>query len=101
MILGKTDDARVRLQGRDQFAADRHHAQPLESGEDAGRSSGGTAAAVAAGMGPLSVGTDGAGSVRIPAAFCGNFGLKPSFGRVPAHPLSPIGNGRPPRPAQR
>jgi aspartyl-tRNA(Asn)/glutamyl-tRNA(Gln) amidotransferase subunit A len=46
---------------------------------------------VAAGMGPLSVGTDGAGSVRIPAAFCGNFGLKPSFGRVPAYPLSPFG----------
>ena len=42
-------------------------------------------------MGPLSVGTDGAGSVRIPAAFCGNFGLKPSFGRVPAYPLSPMG----------
>ncbi|MBI3370075.1 MAG: amidase, partial [Burkholderiales bacterium] len=57
-----------------------------------GGSSGGTAAAVAAGMGPLSVGTDGAGSVRIPAAFCGNFGLKPSFGRVPAYPLSPFGS---------
>jgi len=56
-----------------------------------GGSSGGTAAAVAAGLGPLSVGTDGAGSVRIPAAFCGNFGLKPSFGRVPAYPLSPFG----------
>jgi aspartyl-tRNA(Asn)/glutamyl-tRNA(Gln) amidotransferase subunit A len=40
----------------------------------------------------LSVGTDGAGSVRIPAAFCGNFGLKPSFGRVPAYPLSPFGS---------
>jgi aspartyl-tRNA(Asn)/glutamyl-tRNA(Gln) amidotransferase subunit A len=49
------------------------------------------AAAVAAGLGPVSVGTDGAGSVRIPAAFCGNFGLKPSFGRVPAYPLSPMG----------
>ncbi|OYV01510.1 MAG: amidase, partial [Burkholderiales bacterium PBB5] len=57
-----------------------------------GGSSGGTAAAVAAGLGPLSVGTDGAGSVRIPAAFCGNFGLKPSFGRVPAYPLSPFGS---------
>jgi aspartyl-tRNA(Asn)/glutamyl-tRNA(Gln) amidotransferase subunit A len=42
-------------------------------------------------MGPLSVGTDGAGSIRIPAAFCGTFGLKPSFGRVPAYPLSPFG----------
>jgi aspartyl-tRNA(Asn)/glutamyl-tRNA(Gln) amidotransferase subunit A len=37
------------------------------------------------------MGTDGAGSVRIPAAFCGNVGLKPSFGRVPAYPLSPFG----------
>lgn len=43
-------------------------------------------------MGPLSVGTDGAGSVRGPAAFCGNFGLKPSFGRVPAYPMSPFGS---------
>jgi hypothetical protein len=56
-----------------------------------GGSSGGAAAAVAAGMGPLAVGTDGAGSVRIPAAFCGNLGFKPSFGRVPAYPLSPFG----------
>ena len=86
-------DARVRLQGRDQLAAHRHHAAiPWNPRGTPGGSSGGTAAAVAAGMGPLSVGTDGAGSVRIPAAFCGNFGLKPSFGRVPAYPLSPFGS---------
>jgi aspartyl-tRNA(Asn)/glutamyl-tRNA(Gln) amidotransferase subunit A len=42
-------------------------------------------------MGPIAMGTDGAGSVRIPAAFCGNVGLQPSFGRVPAFPLSPFG----------
>jgi aspartyl-tRNA(Asn)/glutamyl-tRNA(Gln) amidotransferase subunit A len=56
-----------------------------------GGSSGGGAAAVAAGMGPLTVGTDGGGSIRIPCAFTGLFGLKPSFGRVPAWPLSPFG----------
>ncbi|HZN85916.1 MAG TPA: amidase [Burkholderiales bacterium] len=56
-----------------------------------GGSSGGSAAAVAAGMGPLTVGTDGGGSIRIPCGFTGLFGLKPSFGRVPAWPLSPFG----------
>jgi aspartyl-tRNA(Asn)/glutamyl-tRNA(Gln) amidotransferase subunit A len=64
---------------------------PWDLRKTPGGSSGGTAAAVAAGLGPLSVGTDGAGSVRIPAALCGTFGLKPSFGRVPAFPLSPMG----------
>jgi len=56
-----------------------------------GGSSGGAAAAVAAGMGPLAVGTDGGGSIRIPCSFAGLFGIKPSFGRVPAWPLSPFG----------
>jgi aspartyl-tRNA(Asn)/glutamyl-tRNA(Gln) amidotransferase subunit A len=56
-----------------------------------GGSSGGSAAALAAGYGPLALGTDGGGSIRIPAGFTGTFGLKPSFGRVPAYPLSPFG----------
>ncbi len=56
-----------------------------------GGSSGGSAAALAAGYGPLAIGTDGGGSIRIPAGFTGTFGLKPSFGRVPAWPLSPFG----------
>ena len=100
-VLRRQDhDARVRLQGRDQLAAHRHHAQPVGSGEDAGRVLGrhsgrGRRRAWAR----CRVGTDGAGSVRIPAAFCGNFGLKPSFGRVPAYPLSPFGTRRAPRPA--
>src|SRR5579863_2638017 len=46
-----------------------------------GGSSAGAAAAVASGMGPLAVGTDGGGSIRIPAAFSGIFGIKPTFGR--------------------
>ena len=51
-----------------------------------GGSSGGAAAAIAARMGPLALGSDGGGSIRIPAAFTGIFGFKPSFGRVPHSP---------------
>jgi aspartyl-tRNA(Asn)/glutamyl-tRNA(Gln) amidotransferase subunit A len=53
-----------------------------------GGSSGGASAAVAAGLAPLAVGTDGGGSIRIPAAFAGIVGHKPSFGRVPVYPPS-------------
>ncbi|GAB3355509.1 amidase [Modestobacter lapidis] len=51
-----------------------------------GGSSSGSGAAVAAGLGPVAVGSDGGGSVRIPAALCGIFGMKPSMGRVPLYP---------------
>ena len=56
-----------------------------------GGSSGGSSAAAAAGYAPLTLGTDGGGSIRIPAGFSGIFGHKPSFGRVPAYPFSPFG----------
>jgi len=64
---------------------------PWDLGRTPGGSSAGAAAACAAGIAPLHLGSDGAGSIRIPAAFTGIFGLKPSFGRVPAYPLSPMG----------
>jgi aspartyl-tRNA(Asn)/glutamyl-tRNA(Gln) amidotransferase subunit A len=53
-----------------------------------GGSSGGASAAAAAGCGPLHIGTDGGGSIRIPAAFAGVFGFKASFGRIPVYPVS-------------
>jgi aspartyl-tRNA(Asn)/glutamyl-tRNA(Gln) amidotransferase subunit A len=64
---------------------------PWDLSKTPGGSSGGSAAGVAAGYAPLSLGTDGGGSIRIPAGFSGIYGLKPSFGRVPAYPLSPFG----------
>jgi aspartyl-tRNA(Asn)/glutamyl-tRNA(Gln) amidotransferase subunit A len=57
-----------------------------------GGSSGGSAAAVLAGISPLAVGTDAGGSIRIPASFCGIFGLKPTFGKVALYPPSAFGD---------
>ena len=92
VILGKTTTPEFGCKGETNSPLTGITRNPWNPARTAGGSSGGTAAAVASGMCPLSVGTDGAGSVRIPAAFCGNFGLKPSFGRVPAYPLSPMGS---------
>jgi aspartyl-tRNA(Asn)/glutamyl-tRNA(Gln) amidotransferase subunit A len=63
---------------------------PWKLGHSTGGSSGGAAAAAALGLGQLHLGTDAAGSIRIPTAFCGVFGIKPSFGRVPTYPASPF-----------
>ena len=64
---------------------------PWNTDHTPGGSSGGAAVAAALGMGALHVGTDGGGSIRIPASFTGIVGLKPTYGRVPAWPLSPFG----------
>jgi len=59
---------------------------PWNRDRTSGGSSGGAAASVAAGCGPLAIGTDGVGSIRVPSAFCGVVGIKPTFGLVPRSP---------------
>lgn len=59
---------------------------PWDLSRTTGGSSGGSAAAVASGLGPISIGTDGGGSIRLPASLCGVVGFKPSTGRVPQYP---------------
>jgi aspartyl-tRNA(Asn)/glutamyl-tRNA(Gln) amidotransferase subunit A len=61
---------------------------PLDLSLTPGGSSAGCAASVAAGITPFALGTDGGGSIRIPAAFTGTFGFKANFGRVPVWPAS-------------
>ncbi len=92
VLLGKTTTPEYGCKGETNSPLTGYTRNPWNLDRTPGGSSGGAAAAVAAGMGPLAIGTDGAGSVRIPAAFCGNVGMKPSFGRVPAYPLSPFGS---------
>lgn len=65
---------------------------PWDLSTTPGGSSGGSAAAVAAGMSPLATGTDGGGSIRIPAGFTGTCGIKPTWGLVPHYPASPFGS---------
>ena len=63
---------------------------PWKLDRTSGASSGGAGSAVAAGLGPIAHGSDGAGSIRIPSALCGIFGLKPSFGRVAYAPTADL-----------
>jgi len=64
---------------------------PWDPRRTAGGSSGGAAVASALGMGHLNIGSDGGGSIRMPAGFCGIFGLKATFGLVPAYPQTVMG----------
>jgi aspartyl-tRNA(Asn)/glutamyl-tRNA(Gln) amidotransferase subunit A len=89
IILGKTNTSEFghkALTDNPLFGVTRN---PWDPARTPGGSSGGAAAAVASGLGPVAIGTDGGGSVRIPAGFCGLVGVKPSFGRVPQTPGFP------------
>ena len=90
ILLGKTNTPELGWKGDsgNRVCGPTHN--PWRRGRTPGGSSGGAAAAVPAGLGALAQGTDGAGSIRIPAAFCGAFGFKPSWGRVPQHPASVV-----------
>ncbi|MFI6489490.1 amidase [Streptomyces sp. NPDC050564] len=91
VFLGKTTTPEFGWKGVTDSPLSGVTRNPYDVSRTAGGSSGGSAAAVALGAGPLSLGTDGGGSVRIPAAFCGVFGLKPTYGRVPLYPASAFG----------
>ncbi len=91
LLIGKTTTPEFGWKGVTDSPLTGITRNPWNLDKTPGGSSGGAAAAVAAGLGALAVGTDGGGSIRIPCSFTGTFGLKPSFGRVPAWPLSPFG----------
>ncbi|MEE1752363.1 amidase [Streptomyces sp. SP18CS02] len=91
VFLGKTTTPEFGWKGVTDSPLTGITRNPYDPSRTSGGSSGGSAAAVALGAGPLSLGTDGGGSVRIPASFCGIFGLKPTYGRVPIYPASPFG----------
>jgi aspartyl-tRNA(Asn)/glutamyl-tRNA(Gln) amidotransferase subunit A len=90
VLLGKTTVPEFGWKGDSGNPVNGPARNPFDPARTAGGSSGGAAAAVASGMGPLAQGGDGAGSIRIPAAFCGVVGLKPSHGRVPYAPAGAL-----------
>lgn len=86
IVIGKTTTSEYGWSASTVSRVARPTRNPWAPALSAGGSSGGAAAAVAAGLCSAGIGTDGAGSVRIPAAFCGVVGYKPSFGRIPYVP---------------
>jgi aspartyl-tRNA(Asn)/glutamyl-tRNA(Gln) amidotransferase subunit A len=88
IVIGKTTTSEYGWKGVSESPLTGITHNPWKHGYNAGASSAGAAAAAAAGFGHLHQGSDGAGSIRRPSHFCGVFGLKPSFGRVPAYPVS-------------
>ncbi|MHA1803051.1 MAG: amidase [Promethearchaeota archaeon] len=86
VLLGKTNTPEFGFKGVTDNYLFGTTKNPWDLTRTSGGSSGGAASAVAAGMSPLAQGSDGGGSIRIPACFCGLYGLKPSFGRVPVYP---------------
>jgi aspartyl-tRNA(Asn)/glutamyl-tRNA(Gln) amidotransferase subunit A len=92
VMLGKTNTPELGWKGDSGNRVFGPSFNPWDLTKTPGGSSGGAAAAVAAGLGPLAQGSDGAGSIRIPAAFCGIFGFKQSFGLIPQYPPSAVGD---------
>ena len=91
VIVGKTTTPELGWKGVTDSPLTGVTRNPWDTTKTAGGSSGGASAAVAAGMGTISLGTDGGGSIRIPASFSGVFGIKPTYGLVPIYPASPFG----------
>lgn len=91
VFLGKTTMPEYGWKGVGDSPATGITRNPWNTGTGPGGSSSGAAVCAALNIGCIHIGTDGAGSVRIPAAFSGVVGLKPSYGRVPAWPISTMG----------
>ena len=90
ILIGKTTTPEFAFKGVTDSPLTGITRNPWDLKKTSGGSSGGAAAAVAAGLGPIAIGSDGGGSIRAPASFSGIFGLKPSFGRVAYYPSPPL-----------
>jgi aspartyl-tRNA(Asn)/glutamyl-tRNA(Gln) amidotransferase subunit A len=88
VMLGKTASPEFGWKGLGDSPLTGITRNPWNPGMTTGGSSAGAGAATAAGLGPLHQGSDGAGSIRIPASLCGIYGFKPTYGRVPMWPVS-------------